>query len=702
MTDKLTIQEQIYSLRRKIEKMNYDYYVLNSPSVDDREYDLMLTSLEQLESENPEFQDANSPTQRVGSDLSNGFTSYTHRFAMLSLSNTYSQSEVEAFMARIEKELPDLGFTEHVNYCAELKFDGTAISLTYQNGRFVRAVTRGDGEKGDDVSANIRAIPSIPMTLQGEGFPEFMEVRGEVYMPFASFERLNAERLDIGEEPFANPRNAASGTMKLLSSAEVAKRGLDCVLYAIQSDHNTIESHFHCLTLLREWGFKNSPHTRLCSSIADVMEYIDNWDSARYELPYATDGVVIKVDSYSLQRNLGSTAKAPRWAVAYKFKAESVATRLISIDYQVGRTGAITPVANLEPVQLSGTVVKRASLHNAEQIELLDIRLGDMVYVEKGGEIIPKITGVDPLARTADSRPVEYITHCPECSTLLIKQPTEAKHYCPNQSGCPPQIVGRLLHFISRKAMDISGLGEETVQMLFDRGLVSSVADFYALTKGDLLPLERMGDKSADNIINGIQSSLQVPYSRVLFAIGIRYVGETTAKKLAQAIPSIEELEEASLDRLAQVQEVGGKIAQSILEYFADSRNREMVEKLRQAGIKLTGEASASHLSELFRDKRIVISGSFGRYSREQIKELIELHGGSNQASVAKNTDMLVAGSGIGPAKLEKATKFKIRIVSEDEFAQMLSSIESSASTITIEPEKSVSEKQTSQQMTLF
>lgn len=659
-------KQKIDHLRRVLDRLNYDYYVRNAPAAEDREYDRMMAELAALEAAHPEFADPNSPTHRVGSDLTREFQQVAHRYPMLSLANTYSEEEVRDFIARVDRET-----AAPTAYCCELKFDGTAISLTYENGRFVRAVTRGDGTQGDDVSANVRTIRSIPMSLQGDGWPAYMEVRGEIYMPHESFERLNAERADIGEEPFANPRNAAAGTLKQQNSAVVAKRGLDAVLYAVQADAPVAASHYETLQKLREWGFKTSSAVQLCRSAEEIMAYIRHWDKARHELPYETDGAVIKVDSTRLQRDLGATAKAPRWAVAYKFKAEQAVTRLVSVDFQVGRTGAITPVANLEPVRLAGTTVRRASLHNAEQIELLDIRVGDAVRVEKGGEIIPKIVGVDLAQRPAESVPFRYITHCPECGTPLVREEDEAKHYCPNATGCPPQIVGRIVHYISRKAMNIEGLGDETVQLLYNNGLLGDIANLYDLEVEHLVPLERLGRKSAENIVGNIAGSVEVPYARVLFAIGIRYVGETTARKLAGAIPSIDALMTASREELLEVEEVGGKIADSILAYFADRRNVEMIDRLRRAGVQLQAVERA-RLSEALAGKKIVISGTFDLHSRPELKELIELHGGTNQSSVSKATDYLLAGSGIGPKKLETATKLGVRIISEEEFMEMI------------------------------
>lgn len=660
------IRQEIDQLRSLLDRLNYNYYVENAPTVEDREYDQMMARLVALEAEYPEFDDPNSPTKRVGSDRTSAFVQTAHRWPMLSLSNTYSTAEVEEFVDRVTREA-----LHGVEFCCELKFDGTAISLMYEKGRFARAVTRGDGTIGDDVSDNVRTIRTIPMQLFGDNYPDLMEVRGEIYLPHKSFDRLNAERLDIGMEPFANPRNAAAGTLKQQSSIVVASRGLECVLYGIQSERVVAESHFETLRLLGEWGFRTSEAVEKCNDIDQIIQYINHWDRARHDLPYDTDGVVIKVDSLRLQRDLGATAKAPRWAVAYKFKAEQAVSRLLSIDFQVGRTGAITPVANLEPVALGGTTVRRASLHNAEQIELLDIRLGDSVLVEKGGEIIPKIVGVRLDLRPDDSRPFEYITLCPECGTLLIKDPEGAKHYCPNVTGCPPQIIGRIVHFIGRKSMNIDGLGEETIQLLYNNGILNNVADLYQLTKEQLIPLDRLGERSAENIINGIERSKEIPYSHVLFAIGIRYVGETTAKKLAASLPSIEELMAADRERLLQVEEVGDVIASSIEAYFADPVNQQIVKRLQQAGVQTTA-VLADRLSNALENKKIVISGTFDRHSRPELKELIELHGGVNQSSVSKTTDYLLAGSGIGPKKLETANKLGIEILDETLFEAMI------------------------------
>ncbi len=666
-------KDRIDQLRQLLHEQNYRYYVLNDPLMSDFEYDKLMRELQDLEQSYPQYADPNSPTQRVGSDRANQFASVTHRFPMQSLANTYSREEVIDFDARVRKEVGE------VEYVCELKFDGTSISLLYEHGRLVRAATRGDGTVGDDVTENVRTIRSIPLQLRGTGYPDLFEIRGEILMPYKSFERLNREREDIGETPFANPRNAAAGSLKQQSSAVTASRDLDAFLYTLVGDNLPYATHYESLMAARQWGFKISDHIQLCRNLDEVMAFIQHWDKARESLPFATDGAVIKVNSYAMQKQLGSTAKAPRWAVAYKFKAEQALTRLLSVDFQVGRTGAITPVANLEPVQLAGTVVKRASLHNAEQIALLDIRLGDMVYVEKGGEIIPKITEVELSQRPADSRPFEFITHCPECGTELVKYEGEARHYCPNSSSCPPQIVGRIVHFISRRAMNIEGLGDETVQLLYDNGLVHDISDLYTLKRADLVRLPRLGEKSADNILRNIEASKAVPFSRVLFAIGIRFVGETTAKILARQFKDIDSLIHADPERLIEAEEVGEKIARSIIEYFADAENMRIIERLRSFGLQFqnqTMEGATDRLAGL----NFVISGTFAHHSRDQLKELIERHGGRNLSGVSSHVNYLLAGQNIGPAKLAKATKLGIKMINEEEFMQMLGD-ESSVST---------------------
>lgn len=658
------IRERIEELRRLLDYHNHKYYVENAPEISDFEFDTLMHELQRLEAEHPEYADPNSPSVRVGSDLCAEFRTVRHRYAMLSLGNTYSLEELHEFLNRIEREA---GPTDYV---CELKFDGTAISLTYEGGQLVQALTRGDGVEGDDVTANVRTIRSVPLRLRGEGWPALFEIRGEILMPYASFDRLNAEREANGEPLFANPRNAAAGTLKQQASSVVARRGLDCTLYQLAGDNLPFTTHWDSLAKAREWGFKVSEHMRICHDTAQIDEFIAYWDEARRQLPFPTDGVVIKVNDFAVRRQLGFTAKAPKWAVAYKFKAEQALTRLESISFQVGRTGAVTPVANLEPVLLAGTTVRRATLHNAEQMALLDIRPGDMVYVEKGGEIIPKITGVELAQRPADSLPFRYIDRCPECGTPLVRYEGEAKHYCPNQSGCRPQIIGRMLHFIRRKAMDIEGLGEETVELLYDNGLVHDISDLYDLRAEQLAPLPRLGEKSADNIIRSIRRSTEVPFRRVLFGLGIRFVGETTAKYLAEHFRSLDAVMAASREELVEADEVGEKIADAIREYFADAENLRIIGRLRQAGLQFE-EAARELASEALAGRSFVVSGRFTR-SRDEMKELIELHGGRNLAAVSGNVDYLVAGEKMGPAKLKKAEKLGIRILTEEEFLRMV------------------------------
>ncbi len=658
------IRERIEELRQLLDYHNHKYYVENAPEISDFEFDTLMHELQRLEAEHPEYADPNSPSVRVGSDLCAEFRTVRHRYAMLSLGNTYSLEELHEFLDRIEREA---GPTDYV---CELKFDGTAISLTYEGGQLVQALTRGDGVEGDDVTANVRTIRSVPLRLRGEGWPALFEIRGEILMPYVSFDRLNAEREANGEPLFANPRNAAAGTLKQQASAVVARRGLDCTLYQLAGDNLPFTTHWESLAKAREWGFKVSEHMRICHDTAQIDEFIAYWDEARRQLPFPTDGVVIKVNDFAVRRQLGFTAKAPKWAVAYKFKAEQALTRLESISFQVGRTGAVTPVANLEPVLLAGTTVRRATLHNAEQMALLDIRPGDMVYVEKGGEIIPKITGVELAQRPADSLPFRYIDRCPECGTPLVRYEGEAKHYCPNQSGCRPQIIGRMLHFIRRKAMDIEGLGEETVELLYDNGLVHDISDLYDLRAEQLAPLPRLGEKSADNIIRSIRRSTEVPFRRVLFGLGIRFVGETTAKYLAEHFRSLDAVMAASREELVEADEVGEKIADAIREYFADAENLRIIGRLRQAGLQFE-EAARELASEALAGRSFVVSGRFTR-SRDEMKELIELHGGRNLAAVSGNVDYLVAGEKMGPAKLKKAEKLGIRILTEEEFLRMV------------------------------
>lgn len=667
MTEEQRIKEQqrIKELRAHLNYCNYCYYIETAPIISDYEFDTLLRELQDLEAAHPEMADPNSPTARVGSDVTNEFRSVEHSFPMLSLSNTYSLDELHEWIDRVEKEIGESEFV------CELKFDGTAISLTYEHGALLRAVTRGDGTRGDDVTENIRTIRTVPLTLTGDDYPQFFEIRGEVFMPYASFDRLNAEREANGEATFANPRNAAAGTLKQQASQVVARRGLDCTLYQLAGDNLPYDSHWGSLEAARKWGFRISENAAICHNTAEIDAYINHWDTARKALPFPTDGVVIKVNRFADRRALGSTAKAPKWAVAYKFKAEQAATRLLKVTYQVGRTGAITPVANLEPVLLAGTVVKRATLHNADQIAALDLREGDMVYVEKGGEIIPKITGVDLSQRPADSLPLEYITECPECHSALVRYEGEAKHYCPNQSHCRPQILGRIIHFIRRKAMNIDGLGEETVELLFENGLVGCIADLYDLKAEQLAPLPRLGEKSAENIIRSIRNSTEVSFHRVLFALGIRFVGETTAKYLAAHFRSLDAVMAATREQLIEAEEVGEKIADSIIDYFADEQNRAIIERLRTAGLQFEARQQKP-ASEALQGLTFVISGTFSNHSRDELKALIEAHGGKNLAAVSANTSYLLAGDKIGPAKLQKAQKLGINIISEDDFERMI------------------------------
>lgn len=664
----MTEIERIDQLRNELHAHNYNYYVLNAPVISDQEFDRLMRELQDLEAKHPECFDANSPTMRVGSDLNKNFTQVEHKYPMLSLGNTYSESEVADFYERVRKSL-----NEDFEICCEMKFDGTSISLTYEDGKLVRAVTRGDGVKGDDVTDNVKTIRSIPLVLHGEGYPKNFEIRGEILMPWTVFEDLNRER-ELREEPlFANPRNAASGTLKSQNSAVVASRKLDAYLYYLLGDNLPHDGHYENLQEAEKWGFKISHITRKVRTLDEIFEFINHWDVERKNLPVATDGIVLKVNSLRQQRNLGYTAKSPRWAIAYKFQAEQALTKLLKVTYQVGRTGAVTPVANLEPVQLSGTIVKRASLHNADIIASLDLHIGDMVYVEKGGEIIPKITGVDVASRPQNSEKVTFITHCPECGSKLIRYEDEAAHYCTNETACPPQIKGKIEHFISRRAMNIEGLGPETVDQFYQEGMIHNVADLYTLKAEDICKLERMGEKSAENIIQGIEASKQVPYERVLFALGIRFVGETVAKKVAKAFRSIDALATATLNELIHVDEIGEKIAQSILLYFSNEQNRMLVERLRQAGLKLEAdEEDLSGHTDRLQGKSIVISGVFALHSRDEYKDLIEKHGGKNVGSISKKTSFILAGDNMGPSKLEKAQKLGIPIIDENEFLSMI------------------------------
>ena len=658
---------RISQLSQELDAHNHSYYVLSQPSISDREFDLLLEELQQLERDFPQFLSPDSPSQRVGGTVTKEFPTVAHRYPMLSLSNSYSLEEMQEFDARIQKALD-----RSVEYVCELKYDGVAIGIRYEGGSLVQAVTRGDGVQGDEVTANIRTIRSLPLKLKGVGFSSDFEVRGEVLLPRKEFDRINAEREEIGEQLYANPRNTASGTLKLQDSSVVATRKLDCYLYSVMLDGQMTGTHFGDLTKLREWGFKVSEASKLCGSLEEVFAFIQHWDKERQRLPFDTDGVVIKVNSLADQRELGFTAKSPRWAIAYKFATEQAVTRLNEITYQVGRTGAITPVANLRPVQLGGTTVKRASLHNADQIAKLGLCIGDMVKVEKGGEIIPKIVGVDDAQRTLGFEPVEYITHCPECATALQRKEGEAQHYCPNELGCPPQIKGRMEHFIGRKAMNIDGMGSETIEQLYDAGLIRHVADLYTLTKDDLLPLERMAEKSVTNLLAGVEASKKIPFPKVLFGLGIRYVGETVAKKLARYFKNIDALMAATQDELKDVEEIGERIAESVALYFADERNRAIIEQLRGHGVQLAMQESTGTQANTLGGKTFVVSGVFSHYSRDGIKEAVEHNGGRIVSSISAKTDYVLAGDKMGPEKLKKAEALGISIITEDDFRGMI------------------------------
>ncbi|MCT8340004.1 NAD-dependent DNA ligase LigA [Flavobacteriaceae bacterium TK19130] len=663
----MTTEERINTLRKELREHNYNYYVLDKPVISDYDFDQLLKELQQLEDENPEFYDPNSPTQRVGGEVTKNFETVAHTYRMYSLDNSYSKEDLENWEKRIKKLVDGT-----VEYTCELKYDGASMSLTYENGKLVRAVTRGDGFQGDDVTTNVKTIRSVPLHLKGD-YPERFEIRGEIVLPFEGFAQMNAERVEAGEEPYRNPRNTASGSLKLQDSAEVAKRPLDCLLYSIKGEDLPFSTQYEGLQKAHDWGFKVPEVYKLAKNIDEVLAFVNYWDVHRHDLPYETDGVVIKVNNLQQQEELGYTAKAPRWAMAYKFKAEQATTVLHTITYQVGRTGAITPVANLEPVELAGTIVKRASLHNADQIAKLDIREGDTVFVEKGGEIIPKIIGVDFTQRDPDSNATTYIKTCPECDTELVRAEGEALHYCPNAQGCPPQIIGRIQHYISRKAMDIEGLGGETVALLVNNNLIANYADLYELTKEDVLPLERMAEKSAENLINGIEASKQIPFERVLFALGIRYVGETVAKKLAKEFKSIEVLSHADAETLVAVDEIGERIAESVVAFFDSEKNREIVQRLKQYGVQL--EISAEKLANqtnILQGKKFVVSGVFTSVSRNELKKLIEDNGGKVSSSVSGNTDYLVAGENMGPSKRTKAENLGVPIISEQDFLGMI------------------------------
>ncbi|HQW68466.1 MAG TPA: NAD-dependent DNA ligase LigA [Flavobacterium sp.] len=664
----MDIQKIIQDLREELNQHNHNYYVLDNPTISDFEFDQKLKQLQDLENQYPEFFDESSPTQRVGGTITKNFQTVVHDYRMYSLDNSYSKEDLIDWENRIQKVLGNVP----LHYTCELKYDGASISITYENGKLKRAVTRGDGFQGDDVTTNIKTIKSIPLQLKGN-FPERFDIRGEIILPYEGFEKMNQELIEIGEAPYSNPRNTASGSLKLQDSAEVAKRPLECLLYFIVGNNLGISSQFESLEVARNWGFKVPKESKLANNLDEVFDFIDYWDKNRHDLPYETDGVVVKVNSFQHQDELGYTAKSPRWAMAYKFKAEQVSTKLNSISYQVGRTGSITPVANLEPVQLAGTIVKRASLHNADQIEKLDIRIGDEVFVEKGGEIIPKIIAVDLAKRNTISEPTKYITHCPECNSELERKDGEANHYCPNFYGCPPQIIGRIQHYISRKAMDIEGLGGETVALLFNNDLVKDYSDLYQLTVEDILPLERMAQKSAENLVNGVQKSKEIPFERVLYAIGIRYVGETVAKKLAKHYKSIDAIKNASLMDLILVDEIGEKIAQSVIEFFENKENVVIIERLKQFGVQFELiEKYNPNATDKLSGKIFVVSGVFSKFSRDDLKKAIEDNGGKVGSSISAKTDFVIAGENMGPAKLEKANQLKVSIISEDDFIEII------------------------------
>jgi DNA ligase (NAD+) len=663
----MEILQKIQELREELNLHNHNYYVLDKPTISDFEFDQKLKQLQDLEAKHPEYFDANSPSQRVGGTITKNFQTVVHENRMYSLDNSYSKEDLQDWEIKIQKVLGNVP----LQYTCELKYDGASISITYQDGKLLKAVTRGDGFQGDDVTNNIKTIKSIPLQLTGNYPPKF-DIRGEIILPLEGFEKMNQELLDIGELPYSNPRNTASGSLKLQDSAEVAKRPLDCLLYFIIGNNLPFSTQHTGLEVARNWGFKVPTQSKLAKNLEEVFEFINYWDVHRHDLPYETDGVVIKVDDFNLQNELGYTAKSPRWAIAYKFKSEQVTTVLNSISYQVGRTGAITPVANLEPVQLAGTIVKRASLHNADQIEKLDIRVGDTVFVEKGGEIIPKIIGV--VQRGSQAEPTKYITHCPECHSELTRKEGEANHFCPNFYGCPPQIIGRIQHYISRKAMDIEGLGGETVALLYANGLVKDYSDLYELTVDQVIPLERMAQKSAENLVNGIEKSKEIPFERVLFALGIRYVGETVAKKLAKHYKSIEALRQASLMDLILVDEIGERIAQSVIEFFENKTNCEIIDRLKNFGVQLElVEKFNPNATDKLVGKIFVVSGVFELFSRDELKKAIEDNGGKVASSISAKTDFVIAGDNMGPAKLEKANQLGIPIISENDFVEMVS-----------------------------
>ena len=661
----MTVLETIQSLRAELNQHNHNYYVLDNPTISDFDFDMKLQELQNLEEKHPEYFDENSPTQRVGGTITKSFNTVEHEYRMFSLDNSYSKEDLLDWQTRCQKILGDVP----LEFTCELKYDGASISITYENGKLVRAVTRGDGFKGDDVTNNIKTIKSVPLQLN-TGFPDKFDIRGEIILPFAGFEKMNQDLIEIGETPYSNPRNTASGSLKLQDSAEVAKRPLECLLYGMIGNNLPIQSQYEGLELSRKLGFKVPVQSKLAKNIDEVFEFIEYWDKNRHNLPYETDGVVVKINNIHFQEELGYTAKSPRWAMAYKFKAEQVSTILQSISYQVGRTGAITPVANLEPVQLAGTIVKRASLHNADQIAKLDIRIGDEVFVEKGGEIIPKIIGV--AKRGNQENPTVYITNCPECNAILTRSEGEANHYCPNFYGCPPQIIGRIQHFITRKAMDIEGLGGETVALLFNAGLVKNYADLYDLKKEQVIVLERMADKSADNLISGIEKSKEITFDRVLYALGIRYVGETVAKKLAKHYRNITNLAKADLFDLIAVDEIGERIAQSVMDFFQNTENVAIINRLKQVGVQFELNEVSTSVSNILQGKIFVVSGVFEVYSRDDLKKTIEDNGGKVGSSISAKTSYVIAGENMGPAKLEKANQLNIKIINEHEFQQMI------------------------------
>ncbi|MBC7606136.1 MAG: NAD-dependent DNA ligase LigA [Burkholderiales bacterium] len=665
----MAIQQTILELREELNVHNHNYYVLDQATISDFEFDQKLKQLQELENAHPEYSDENSPTQRLGGTVTKNFKTIPHAHRMYSLDNSYSKDDLTEWEKRIQKVLGNVA----LDYTCELKYDGASISISYENGKLVSAVTRGDGFQGDDVTNNIKTIKSIPLHLKGNDYPQKFAVRGEIILPFAGFEKMNQELVEIGETPYSNPRNTASGSLKLQDSTEVAKRPLECLLYFLISNNLTTDSQFESLEKARNWGFKVPKQTRLAKGLEEVFEFIDYWDTHRHDLPYETDGVVVKVNSFQYQEELGYTAKSPRWAMAYKFKSEQVFTQLNSISYQVGRTGSITPVANLKPVQLAGTIVKRASLHNADQIQKLDIRINDTVFVEKGGEIIPKIIAVDLSKRLPNALPIQYINYCPECQTELIRVIGEANHYCPNFYGCPPQIIGRIQHFISRKAMDIEGLGGETVTLLYQHGLVQNYADLYELTVAQLLPLERMAQKSAENLVKGVQNSKNIPFESVLFALGIRYVGETVAKKLAKHYKNINALAQASLIDLVLVDEIGERIAKSVIDFFENQENLSSIDRLKNYGIQFQIiERINPNATQKLAGKTFVVSGVFSAFSRDDLKKAIEDNGGKVGSSISAKTDYIVAGENMGPAKLDKANQLNIKILSEEEFIKLL------------------------------